>query len=118
MAQWVKNPIAVAWVAVEVQVLSPAWHSGLKDWHCCSCSIGCSYSLDSISGLGTFHTLRVWPLKKFREFLMAQWVKDLALSLLWLRLLGLIPGLWISTCCRCGKKIPKKIFRSREKLQE
>ena len=31
MAQWIKNLIAVAWVAMEVQVPSPAWHSGLKD---------------------------------------------------------------------------------------
>ena len=29
--QWVKNLIAVAWVTVEVQIWSPAWHSGLKD---------------------------------------------------------------------------------------
>ena len=31
MAQWVKNPAAVAQVTVEVQVQSPAQHSGLKD---------------------------------------------------------------------------------------
>ena len=31
MAQWVKNLTAVAWVTVEAQVRSLAWHSGLKD---------------------------------------------------------------------------------------
>ena len=31
MGQWVKNPTTVALVAVKVQVLSPAWHSRLKD---------------------------------------------------------------------------------------
>ena len=32
MAQWVKNPTAAAQVTMEVQVQSPAWHSGLKGW--------------------------------------------------------------------------------------
>ena len=32
MVQWVKNLIALAEVAVEVQVPSPAGCSGLKDW--------------------------------------------------------------------------------------
>ena len=31
MAQWVKNLTAAAQVAVELQVQSPAQHSGLKD---------------------------------------------------------------------------------------
>ena len=31
VAQWVKNLTAVAWVAGEVQVPSPAWRHGLKD---------------------------------------------------------------------------------------
>ena len=31
VAQWVKNPTAVAWVTVEVQVHSLAQSSGLKD---------------------------------------------------------------------------------------
>ena len=31
MAQWVKNPIAAAWVTAEAQVPSLAWCSGLKD---------------------------------------------------------------------------------------
>ena len=30
MVQWVKNPVAVARVAAETQVQSPARHSGLK----------------------------------------------------------------------------------------
>ena len=39
MAQWVKSPTAMAWVAAEVWVQSLAQHSGLKDpvlpqlWH-------------------------------------------------------------------------------------
>ena len=53
VAQWVENPTAVAWVATEVQVQSPAHCSGLKDlaltqlwhrWHCGS---------DAIPGQGT-----------------------------------------------------------------
>ena len=31
VVQWVKNPIAAAQFAAEMQVQSPAWHSGLKD---------------------------------------------------------------------------------------
>ena len=31
MVQWFKNPIALAWVAVEMQVQSLVWLSGLKD---------------------------------------------------------------------------------------
>ena len=31
MAQGVKNLTAAAWVAMEVWVQSPTWHSGLKD---------------------------------------------------------------------------------------
>ena len=33
MAQWVKNPTAVALVTAEVWVPSPAWCTGLKDLH-------------------------------------------------------------------------------------
>ena len=57
MAQWVKNLTAVARVATEVQVRSPAWYSELKG---CGVGrqlqvqfIGCSYGLDSIPGMGT-----------------------------------------------------------------
>ena len=31
VAQWVKNPPAVAWVTPVVQSQSPAWPNGLKD---------------------------------------------------------------------------------------
>ena len=34
MVQWVKNPIAVALIIVEVQFRYLAWHSGLKDLDC------------------------------------------------------------------------------------
>ena len=46
-AQWVKNLTAAAQVAAEVWIRSPAQLSGLRIWHCCSCS------LESISGPGT-----------------------------------------------------------------
>ena len=41
VAQWVKNPAAVAWVAVEVWVPSLAWCSRLKDpmWPQLRCSL-------------------------------------------------------------------------------
>ena len=51
--QWVKNPAAVAGVAVEVWVRSPGWRSGLGILRCCSCSISCNCSWDSIPGPGT-----------------------------------------------------------------
>ena len=42
---------------------------------------------------------------------MAEQVKDAALSLLWLWLLhGLIPGLEISACHRCGQKSQLSVF--------
>ena len=38
-------PTVVQWISgilsTGMQVLSPAWHSGLKIWRCCSCSLGC-----------------------------------------------------------------------------
>ena len=37
VVQWVKNPNALAWIAAEVWVGSQC--SGLRIWHCCSCSI-------------------------------------------------------------------------------
>ena len=46
---------------------------------------------------------------------MAQWVKDLALSLLRLWLLcgmGLVPVPGTSTCCRCGQKLKLKSIRN------
>ena len=42
LAQWAKNPAALAWVTAEVQFGSSAWHSGLKVRHCHSCGVGCS----------------------------------------------------------------------------
>ena len=53
MAQWVKNLTAVAQVAGEAQVGSPAGCSGLKEPLCCSRGAGHSYSLDLIPGPGT-----------------------------------------------------------------
>ena len=44
---------AVAWVTSETHVWSLYWRSRLRIQHCHSCSLGRSYSLDLISGLGT-----------------------------------------------------------------
>ena len=58
MAQWVKNLTAVAQVAVEAQVLSPAQHGGLKD------PVLPQPQLKFSPWSRTFHVLQVWPLKK------------------------------------------------------
>ena len=50
MAQWAKNPTAAIQVTVEVQVCSPAWHSGLKDLCCCHCSVNGTCASDSVPG--------------------------------------------------------------------
>ena len=49
VAQWDQRCLCSAWT----QVWSLARHSGLKIWHCHSCNIGSSCSLDSIPGPGT-----------------------------------------------------------------
>jgi len=64
VAQWVKNLTAVVWVTVEVQVWSPAWHSGLKvlvlmPLHCRS-----QLWLGFSPWPGNFHMPQVPPLKK------------------------------------------------------
>ena len=62
MVQGVEHLTAVAWVAAEVQIRSPAWHSGLKDpelsklW--CRLQLRLGFSLWP----GNFHMLWVWPL--------------------------------------------------------
>ena len=48
----VKDPTAASWVAMEVQVRSLAWLSGLRIWHCCSCGACCSRGSDSVPDLG------------------------------------------------------------------
>ena len=40
MAQWIKNLNAVPQIDAKAQVQSPAWHSGLRIWHCHSCGVG------------------------------------------------------------------------------
>ena len=58
---WIKGPIAVVWVAAEVQVQSTAWHSGLKNlalpqlWH--RLQLWLRYS----PWPGNFHMPWVWP---------------------------------------------------------
>lgn len=37
---------------------------GLRIWHCCSCSTGCSYGVGSIPGPGTSPSCRMQPKKK------------------------------------------------------
>ena len=41
----------------EMKVQSLAWHSGLRIWHCCSCSVDPHCSLDLIPGPGTPYAL-------------------------------------------------------------
>ena len=54
-----------------------------------------------------------WPCgaieNKSRSSLLAKWVKDLALSLLWL---GFDPWSWNFACCGCGSPLQKKSRRS------
>ena len=45
-----------------MQIPSLAQHSGLRIWHCCSCSLGCSCGSDLIPGLGIPYA--VWQPKK------------------------------------------------------
>lgn len=56
VVQWVKNPTAVAGVAVGAQVESMARHSHLRIQCCHSCAIGCSYR--SNPWPENFHMLR------------------------------------------------------------
>ena len=55
MVQWVKNPTAVAQVAVEAQVQYLAQHSGLKDLVCHS------------RGLDTILQTLIWELQRARN---------------------------------------------------
>ena len=72
VAQWVENPTAVAWVATEVQVQSPAHCSGLKDlaltqlWHRWQLWLRCN------PWPGNFHMLWVRPLKKRKEMISTE----------------------------------------------
>ena len=43
----------MSWVTAAAQVQSPAWSSGLRIRHCCSCGVGHSNGLDSAHGLRT-----------------------------------------------------------------
>ena len=61
MAQWVKNPTAVAWIAAEVQIQPPAQHSGLKDKVLLHLWIGVN------PWPGNFHMLWVQPFKKKKK---------------------------------------------------
>ena len=49
MVQWIKNPTAAAWIAMEVQIRSPAWFSGL--WIQCCHSYGMGRSCSGIQSL-------------------------------------------------------------------
>ena len=63
MAQWVKNLMAAAEVAMEAQVQSSVWGSRLKDL--ALVQLWCSLQLWLVFSpwLGNVHMLQVWPLK-------------------------------------------------------
>ena len=83
---WVKDPTAVASVVAEVRVQSPAQCSGLRIQFCRSFGVGQSCSLDSTLSLGTSVCRRHGQEKEEnREFPNGLVVKNLVLSLLWLR---------------------------------
>ena len=50
MAQWINDPTCLHG---GISSISGPSRSGLRIWCCCSCGVGCSFSLDSIPGLGT-----------------------------------------------------------------
>ena len=52
-AQWIKNPMALAQVAVEVWVFSPVSAEGQRIQVFHSCGIGCSCDSNLIPGQGT-----------------------------------------------------------------
>ena len=64
VAQWVKNLTAVAWVAGEVQVPSPAWRHGLKDLALLQLQCSLQLWLRFSPWPRNFHMLWVRPLKK------------------------------------------------------
>ena len=49
-----------------MQVQSPAWHSGLRIWHCCSFSLILNSSLDLIPGPGSA-CAEGWPKMKTKQ---------------------------------------------------
>ena len=64
MAQWVKNPTAVAQVTAEVQVRSPARFNGLKDL-AVAAAVAQVTAVAQIGSLAqNFHMPWVWPLKQ------------------------------------------------------
>lgn len=73
-------------------------------------SVGCK---DDCGNPGTDCSLgsekagrRLCRVESSREFPVAQWVKDLALSLPWL---SFNPGLGTSACCMCGQNLKIKV---------
>ena len=60
-AQWVKNLTAAVWVTAEMQVLSSAWSSGLKDLALLK------LQLEFNPWPGNFHVPRVWKEKKITK---------------------------------------------------
>ena len=102
------------------QVQSPAWHNWLRIWYCGSCGLGHRCCSNLIPRPGTPCTLG-WPKKEKKKIsyyviqphfhlqwfswssLVAQWVKDLALSLLRHRFKS-TPGPRTSPCHWHGQK--------------
>ena len=57
-----------------MQVLSPACHSGLQMWHCCSYDLGRDCSSDLIPGQGTPYAAG-WPKMKEKKKVHTPWKK-------------------------------------------
>ena len=74
LAQSVKNLDAAALVAVELWVRSPAWRSGLRICHCCSCGIDHNNGLDSVPGLGTSICCQCGHKNKMKENKKPRWL--------------------------------------------
>ena len=58
VAQWLKNPTAVAQFAAKVRVQSPAWRSGFRICHCCIWGVDHSGGSGSVPGPETSICLR------------------------------------------------------------
>ena len=64
VAQWVKNPTAMAQVTAEVQAQAPAQCSGLEDLALPQLQCRLQLWLRFHPWPGNFHMLQTWPLKK------------------------------------------------------
>ena len=107
------------------QVLSPAWHWGLRIWCCCySCSIGQIYGLDLIPGPGTPYAAKQPKKPKppnasksnslgkqhsiKRVLVFPPWLSGQRTQLVFMssrvRFLALLSGLRIQRCCALWRR--------------